>query len=238
MSTKTILAIIAGIVVLGAATFFISSQSVTFEVMALDDVLALEQELATVAAQVNAGTIDPEAAAAARVRIIEKLDAINIKMIAAGNAQLTNDQRAQLNEALTRLKAALLRHSDTLVTVDVIASRHSSTSGSSKSLSSTFLDTVDSSEVAIVAADVEIDSDNNVEAGLNELEAETAETIKETVSEQEEMTSPAEDVAITLDEVEVGEEEAPEVPEEESEETNITEIDANVSIEAETPISE
>lgn len=230
MTTKTILAVIAGIVILGGAAFFFFSQADNFEVMVLDDVSALEQELATVEAQIDAGTMNPDAAAAARVRIISKLEAINVQMEAAGNANLTNAQRTQLAEALTRLKTALLRYSDTLVSVDAIASKSSSTSKSSKSLGSTFLDIVDSSEAAILAADVEIDSDTSIEASLDEMEDTVSETIEEIVGDLEEVASSTAEMASTTDDLTTDEEG--------NDVSSSTTIEADVSIETENQVSE
>lgn len=230
MSTKTILTVIVGIVILGAAAFIFSSQSDDFEVMVLDDVSALEQDLATVEAQIDAGTMNPDAAAAARVRIINKLETINAKMEAAGSAKLTNAQRTQLSEALTRLKSALVKYQDALVSVDAIASKSSSTSGSSKSLSSAFLDIVASSEAAIVAADVEIDSDTSIEATLDEMEDTVSETIDEIMGDLEETASSTDEIASTTDDV-MTDEEGDDV-------SSSTTIEADVSIETENPVSE
>lgn len=185
MSKKTFLAILIGILLIGGGVYFFSSTASEYEVMVLDEISELEAELASLDAQVAAGTLSPAAATVARANIISKLNTINTQMEAGGKASLSAEQKAQLSEGLTRLKRVLVRYSATLDTVDAVAAKDTRTVRSSRSLNSHFVTTVESSEQAVVAAEVTTEADAATEAALDEVEETLLETIEDVVEEVE-----------------------------------------------------
>ena len=125
MSKKTFLAIILGLLVIGGGVYYYSNTADEFEVTVLDEVSELEMELALLDAQVASGELTPEAATIARTNIITKLEYINTQMNASSQVTLSSSQKAQVAEALTRLKTVLVRYSATLDSVDAIAAKNS-----------------------------------------------------------------------------------------------------------------
>ncbi|HMO78458.1 MAG TPA: hypothetical protein PKA42_02165 [Candidatus Paceibacterota bacterium] len=108
-----------GVIVLATIVWFLFQPDVIEYVAEVhDEVAALEAELAEIDIQVKAGTLSPEAAAAAQIKIVSQIDSINTTAKIAQNAKLTNTQRAQLVEGLERLKQVLIKYKTTLMAVD------------------------------------------------------------------------------------------------------------------------
>jgi|AntRauTorckE6833_2_1112554.scaffolds.fasta_scaffold12586_3 hypothetical protein len=113
------LAIVAAI----AIAWFILNPGDTFDyVVTVDsEISELEDELATLDAQVAAGTLTEGQATAAKVSIVTRLNAINTAASESERAQLTPAQRAQLVDGLERLKVILVTYQETLATVEASA---------------------------------------------------------------------------------------------------------------------
>ena len=82
------------------------------------EVTELEAELAELEAAVEAGTLSPEAAAEAQVRISARLESIVNAVETDAKATLTDAQRSQLSAGLERLKNTLVQYQSTLVAID------------------------------------------------------------------------------------------------------------------------
>jgi len=113
------LAIVAAI----AIAWFILNPGDTFDyVVTVDsEISQLEDELATLDAQVAAGTLTEAQATDAKVKIVTRLNNINVAASESEKAQLTPAQRTQLVEGLERLKVILITYQSTLATVEVAA---------------------------------------------------------------------------------------------------------------------
>lgn len=112
------------VVALGLAWFLIAgSNSSQYTDTIVDDVNALEQELAELEDSVEAGTLSPERAAAGQFAIQKRVESINAAASASQNATLTDQERAAVVAALTRLKQALIQYQNTLVVVDAEANK-------------------------------------------------------------------------------------------------------------------
>lgn len=111
------------VVVAVAAGWFLLTASDTYDYVAEVDseISELENELATLDAQVTAGTLSEEQATAAKVRIVTRLNAINQASTNSENAKLTPAQREQLVEGLDRLKMILVTYQETLTTIESTA---------------------------------------------------------------------------------------------------------------------
>jgi ribosomal protein L29 len=204
---KIIIGVVAVIAI--AIGWFILNPADTFDyVVNIDqEVTQLENELASLDAQVAAGTLTPAQATEAKVRIITRLDTINNSASESEKEQLTPEQRTQLANGLLRLKDALVRYQatlsvieDTAVEADVKAQLKSGHSGSSRHLNLIIADTIDDVEETVqdsvqdYEADVELDA--QVDAVVEEIEAEEA-----LEAEVEAEESAAADSATTSDEM-------------------------------------
>jgi len=235
MSKKTFLAIILGLLVIGGGVYYYSNTADEFEVTVLDEVSELEMELAVLDAQVASGELTPEAATVARANIITKLEYINTQMNASSQVTLSSSQKAQVAEALTRLKTVLVRYSATLDSVDAIAAKDSRTVKSSRSLNSHFLDTVTASETAAAEAEVEVEADMETETALDMVEMSAAETVAEVEAEvmMEDMMSEDENASTTEDGTASTTDETTEDDQAMDEDDTIM-IDSSTSVEADT----
>jgi hypothetical protein len=197
------LAIVAAI----AIAWFILNPGDTFDyVVTVDsEISQLEDELATLDAQVAAGTLTQEQATDAKVKIVTRLNNINVAASDSEKAQLTPSQRAQLVEGLERLKVILITYRDTLATVEASAdettvtaelNRRGGSYNRSKSLSLVVADTIADVEETVqdsvqdYETNVELDAQIDVIVEDTEAEEETAadETVEdETQMDEEEM---------------------------------------------------
>lgn len=91
---------------------------VTYTATVVDEVAALETELADIDAAVAGGLLTPEAAGEAKKRIVARIEAINTAVVESENAELTDAQRVQLMDGLERLKTILITYQATLLSVD------------------------------------------------------------------------------------------------------------------------
>lgn len=117
--------IILGIAVLAALVvgWFILNPGDTFDYVVTmnDEVAELEAELIALDTAVEAGTLTPEQATEAKVRIITRLAAIDSAATASEDTQLTSTQREQLSAGLDRLKNILITYQNTLAVVEETA---------------------------------------------------------------------------------------------------------------------
>lgn len=109
----------AALVVLGWFLVF-QGDTVTYVAEVNNEVAALEAELAEIEAAVQAGTLTPEAAAEAQVKIAARLEAINGAIASSEKVELSSSQRTQLMDGLDRLKDILTKYQATLVVVDEV----------------------------------------------------------------------------------------------------------------------
>ena len=211
------LAIVAAI----AIAWFILNPGDTFDyVVTVDsEISQLEDELATLDAQVAAGTLTQEQATDAKVKIVTRLNNINVAASDSEKAQLTPAQRAQLVEGLERLKVILITYRDTLATVEASAdettvtaelNRRGGSYNRSKSLSLVVADTIADVEETVqdsvqdyeanAALDAEIDdviAEVEAEMEATEDDGMTEESTDD--SDQEATSSDMGDAAGTLD---------------------------------------
>ena len=194
--------IIIGVVVLVAVAigWFILNPGDTLDyVVTIDqEVAVLEVEFAELNAQIAAGTLTPEQATAAKIRIITTLDAINASASASESIQLTPAQREQLANGLIRLKDALISYHATLnavddlaVTADVNTQLQKGNGRSSQHLSLIMADTIDSYEQTVTDSvqdyEPDLQQDGQIDAVVEEVEA--AELMKEEMRTVEELTA-------------------------------------------------
>lgn len=229
--------LLAVAVIVGGIILFATTGS-EYEVIVDDSVSALEAELASINARVASGSLTAEAAVVARANIISRLDTINAQMQATSKAELTDAQRQQLNSALKRLKQVLITYQDTLNTVDAIAATDRRVSGGSRSLSSHFVGTLSTSEAAVVAADIKLETDGNIETAIDDIAEDSPETVAEV---SEETTLPENfdsddtaETATTSDEV--AEDDAEDEETADEVDLNDAENDLEVSAETETEV--
>lgn len=117
MNNNLVLAI-GVIVIVGIGFFLFWGDAADYVVVIDEEVAALEAELADIEAAVAAGELTPEEAAAAQVRIMNRLAAINTAVETSERASLTPSQRTQLLNGLDRLKNILIVYQGTLLAVD------------------------------------------------------------------------------------------------------------------------
>lgn len=183
MSIKTILILLVAVGAIITGGFFLSSYSNTYEVTVESELDLLEAELANIDAQVTNGSLTPEAALVARTNVLNRLASIDSSIAAAGNASLSESQKAQLASGLTRLRSILVAYQDTLVAVDTTASKHRSTNKKSQSLSDRFLEVIDTADEVAETVEVEVVVEASIEEALDVIEAELDETIEEVVED-------------------------------------------------------
>ena len=191
---KVIIGIVA-LVAIGIAWFILNpGETFDYVVMVDDEITQLEAELSELDAKVAAGTLTPEEATEAKVRIITRLDAINSAATQSERMQLTAAQRTQLANGLLRLKDALVAYKDTLETVEntaieaeVKARLSSGHSGSSRHLSLIVADTIEDVEVTVQDSVQDYETDASVDAEI--------ETIVEEVEEEEAMDESESDMS-------------------------------------------
>jgi hypothetical protein len=223
------LAIVAAI----AIAWFILNPGDTFDyVVTVDsEISQLEDELATLDAQVAAGTLTEAQATDAKVKIVTRLNNINAAASDSEKAQLTPAQRAQLVEGLERLKVILITYRDTLATVEASAdettvtaelNRRGGSYNRSKSLSLVVADTI--ADVEETVQDSVQDYETNVE-----LDAQIDVIVEDTEAEEETAADETVEDETQMDEEEMGDEATT------SEETIEDEpmLEAEVSTEAE-----
>ena len=236
---KNIFGVILVLAVLGGGAYLLATTSSDYEVVFADEVTELETQLASLDAQVTAGTLTPAAAAVARTDIMAKLASIEANTTAAGKAKLTDAQKKQLNDGLDRLKRVLTKYQDTLVVVDNTARKASGTviKRTDRSLQAVFLDTIAETETAIEEIAPEAEADASLETELDMIETEVSETIEEVIEEveAEEATEEATEESVSEESAE-GEETATTTEEQESDPSDDTAIDASLETEATTEI--
>jgi len=238
---KIIIGVIAFIAI--AIGWFILNPGDTFDyVIQIDqEVEQLESELATLDAQVAAGTLTPAQATAAEVKIIARLDAINSSAAESEKTQLTPEQRTQLANGLLRLKDALVKYQATLAVVEntaieaeVKAKLNTGHRGGSRHLNLVIADTISTVEETVhdsvqdYEADAELDA--QVHAVVAETEAEEAIEV-DADSESEEQTE--ENAATTSDETTDEETSTTSEDTTENDETSASDVDASYEAEVE-----
>ena len=118
---KLIIAIL-GIVGIGLLAWFVFAPGTTVmeQQFSIDEEIEeLEAELVAIEVAVAAGTLTPEEAAEAQVRISARLEAIStVSSQAQSTATLSAAQRAQLRSGLERLRGVLVTYQATLQAVD------------------------------------------------------------------------------------------------------------------------
>jgi len=227
------LAIVAAI----AIAWFILNPGDTFDyVVTVDsEISELEDELATLDAQVAAGTLTEGQATAAKVSIVTRLNAINTAASESERAQLTPAQRAQLVDGLERLKVILVTYQETLATVEASANetnvkaeltRRGGSYNRTKPLSLVVADTIADVEETVQDSVQDYEANAELDAQIDDVVAEA----EADVAMEEEGMSDEEPV----DETEVEAEDN--MSEEPMDDTDMGEepmLDAEVSAEAE-----
>jgi hypothetical protein len=192
---KIIIAIVA-LVAIGLGWFILNpGDTFDYVVNIQEEVTQLENELAELDAQVAAGTLTPEQATAAKVKIITRLDAINNSASESEKMKLTPAQRESLANGLLRLKDALVKYQatldvveDTAVEADVKAQLNKGGNRSSRHLQLIVADVIDDVEETVqdsiqdYESDAEVDA--QIEAAIEEAEAEEAQEEAEAEAEE------------------------------------------------------
>lgn len=192
--------IIIGVTVLVALAigWFILNPGDTFDyVVNIDqEVTQLENELAELDIAVEAGTLTPEQATAAKVRIITRLDSINAAATASEATKLTVEQRTQLANGLLRLKDALVSYQATLnavedmaVEADVAAQLNTGNGRSSTHISLIVAETIADVEETVVDSVQDYEANAELDAQVDFIveETETEEAIEDAVEEGQNM---------------------------------------------------
>ncbi len=115
---KVIIGVVSVFLLFLAVSFFIASPEVEYVANVDEQITELESELVLIEAQVQAGTLSPEAAAIAQAKIFTRLDSIQASVDGKADVKLSDAQRAMLVAGLDRLKDVLVQYKSTLVAVD------------------------------------------------------------------------------------------------------------------------
>lgn len=148
MKHFAVVGILAIVVVLAGVYFFGQLGKVSYVADIQTEVEKISSELAALDKAVLDGTLTPEAAYDARVRIVTRLESIDVAVAASEHAELTVAQRQQLFSALDTLKRVLTDYRGTLVAVDTVAVKHRADTGSDgeKTLTDVLSDTIETLE--------------------------------------------------------------------------------------------
>ncbi len=164
------LIVVLGLVAIGG--LYLANQSNDYELTVDTELDALEAELASIEAEVAAGTMTPEQAADARARIFTRLDAVETSMTAAADAELSTSQKMQLQQGLDRLKNTLLTFQATLTAVDETAASSESVRRSSggRTLTAAFVSTIEASQEAVIeVSDEDYEPNDNVDDLIDDI---------------------------------------------------------------------
>ncbi|MEZ4200524.1 MAG: hypothetical protein R3B69_02965 [Candidatus Paceibacterota bacterium] len=114
---------VVGIILLAGSWYLFSHYLPTHNgVSAVNDEIAtLEAELAAIDAQVQAGTLSPEAAVAARAKIADRLASVDAVIKKTTIRDLNPEQREKLRQALTKLNNVLQTYQASLTKVEAAA---------------------------------------------------------------------------------------------------------------------
>jgi len=108
-----------GLIIIATIGWFLTKEKTVNHVEVIDDqVSSLETELAEIETAVRAGELTPQEAAQAQIKIVSRIEAINLATVAGQMTGLSDAQRVQLVAALERLKLTLIKYQITLMTVD------------------------------------------------------------------------------------------------------------------------
>lgn len=108
-----------GLIILVIVGWTLFSDNTYEHVKVVDqEIEELESELASLETAVVAGTLTPEVAIEARLKIEKRLETISNSIQDGQKAGLTEAQKRQLNEGLDRLKGILVDYQSTLILVD------------------------------------------------------------------------------------------------------------------------
>jgi len=124
---KIIIAALVAAILGGGAyyyTAFAPSDTIITEVNS--EITALETELVSIQADIDAGRLNEAGATAARAAIENRLASINSAVVQSSNSNLTAAQKAILTDGLARMKRALIAHQTALVTIENTATKRSS----------------------------------------------------------------------------------------------------------------
>lgn len=190
---------LGALAVLVLVLLLLSGNSTDYVAAIDDEVTQLEEELVEIEAAVEAGTMTPQEAAQAQVRIAQRIEAINTAVDSAQGASLTEAQRAQLLRGLSRLVGILSEYQDTLAQVDEAVmelpeeqrpqlNRSGGRGGSTNSITDLLSDVVDSVEEFAEEIAEEIMPEENATTS----EAMSTSTNEETSTDTTDDTSPAE----------------------------------------------
>lgn len=179
---KITLTIIAVAVIAAGWFLFFASDTTDYIATVDSEITELENELVTISAAVTAGTLSPEAATAAKVRIVTRLNAITEASADSERAELTPAQRAQLVAGLERLKNILLTYQatlavveDTAVETDVQAelSKNGDSYKRSKHLNLVVADSIEDVEETVQDSVQDYEPDTMLDEAIGELVEET-----------------------------------------------------------------
>lgn len=163
--------------------FVLTSSNDTDYVANLDtEVAALEAELVSLEAAVSAGTMSETEATDAKIRIINRLNAINDAANQSEKQTLTTAQRAQLQNGLNRLKRILINYQATLTVVDQNANEAQVTSQvrrggayrTDKPLAVVAADIIENVEESVVDSVQDYEPDASLDAEIEAVVAEAA----------------------------------------------------------------
>ena len=178
-----IIIVVVALIAIAIGWFILNPGDTLDYVVNIDqEVTELENELAELDAQVDAGTLTSEQATAAKVKIITRLDTINEAATKSEDLQLTIEQRTQLANGLLRLKDALVTYKATLeaientaVEADVKAQLSIGHSGSGRHLSLIVADTIEDVQETVQDSVIDYETDAEVDAEIESIVAEVEE---------------------------------------------------------------
>jgi hypothetical protein len=195
------------------------SSTVSYVATVDDEITQLEEELAQIEVDIEAGQLTPAEASIARVTIAARLDRINDAVTMSESSELSEKQKAVLVDGLNRLKSILIKYQDTLVQVENTATDKktlTSKNGKSRSSLSVVLDeTIEAVEENVIEV---VDEYTPEESEMTEDEVSEEEMTEETTQDEtpgeeeqspvaeEEMTEEAEQAETTEEETSTSEE--------------------------------
>lgn len=239
---KIVLSVLGVVVVAVAAWFLLMTPTTNdFEVTADEDVAAMEESLAGYMEAIENGSMDGETAVQARAQIESQIASIKANIDASSNVRLTAAQKAQLQDALTRLQQTLIKFNSTLVVIDTAAADAdarvlNSGSGNRRSLTAVIADAIADVESTVEEVVDDYVADVEVVNQIEDIVESTPETVQEIISDSDTNESSDEDMADDEDDDGFDPEDESASSSDEYIEAELVSPEAEVELESETTI--
>lgn len=179
-----------GVLVIAIFGWLAFQENTVYYVATIDnEVTELEDELVKIDAEVQAGTLSPEAATVARVSIVTRLEKINTAVAESKSKELTPEQQKMLVDGLNRLKEILVKYKTTLTVVEDTATIKTDITSSNgrrhTSITAVLNETIDTVEENVIDEVEDYSPEDSETADENE---DTEQSNENTVTIEEEGT--------------------------------------------------